>query len=447
MRLAVFFLFLVLLPSLHALDCNSIANKEWCNDIQKSNIPQAEKDYLLSDIISNSKHYPDHQLVKQWNSKVSTTTTPNGVVKKNSEYVKDSWVKILAVMPSVLFNDTLHISNSAEIQVGYNHNVYIPSYTDSGDCKTVRSIVQSTSSAKLYINNQYVGTGHFVQYSVSLLHNTDALIKAVYTAEVQIKIKHYTKQKEYYWKNGVKKYRWVCDYDYTQYKNDIVTTQDVLKAKIHNPQPTASFIVQDKYLDSVKGEFISKDAVNTELTFFDSYHKEHNYIFSETVSLKPLNVLTIKAEKQPSTEQKNLAYAGSDITVPKIDGCIIAVYDFFSKKVLPCNVNYESPEFTVATDKIVYSENETIAIKIEPQEKEYGVTYAGQEYKTNGELQLKAQYPYSKIEVQYKDRIIPIIIHIKNEKPLNLAFALVIFGLGNYTLVGFIRKYWGVVLG
>ena len=163
--------------------------------------------------------------------------------------------------------------------------------------------------------------------------------------------------------------------------------------------------------------------------------------------MKPLNVLTIKAEKQPSTEQKNLAYSGTMITVPKIDGCTVAVYDFFSKKVLPCNVNYENPEFTITTDKTVYSENETIALKIEPAGKEYSVTYASKEYKTNGELQIKAIYPYSKIEVQYKDRVIPKIIHIKNEKPLNLAFALVIFGLGNYTLVGFIRKYWGVVLG
>ena len=169
-------------------------------------------------------------------------------------------------MPAVLFNDTLYISNTGEILTGFNYEVQIPSYTESGDCKTVRSIVQSTSSAQLYINNQYVGTGHNVQYSTSLTHNADTIIKVVYTAEVQVKIKHYTKQKEYYWKNGVKKYRWVCDYDYSEYKTDAVTTQDILKAKIHNPQPTASFTVLDKYLDSVKGEFISNGAVNTELT-------------------------------------------------------------------------------------------------------------------------------------------------------------------------------------
>ena len=445
MRAAIFFLFLVLLPSLHALDCNSIANKEWCNDIQKSNISQAEKDYLLSDIISDSKHYPDHQLVKQWNSKVSTTTAPNGVTKKNSEYVKDSWGKILAVMPSVLFNDTLYISNTGEILLGYNHDVYVPSYTDFGDCKTTRSLIKNTGTSQLYINNKYVGSGHSVSYFTSLPHNSDVTLKAVYTAEVQLKIKHYAKQKDYYWKNGVKKYRWVCDYDDTEYKTDKFVVQDILKAKIHNPQPSASFIVKDKYLDSIKGEFISKDAVNTELTFFDSYYKEHNYVFSEAIS--PSKTLTIKAEKQQSNEQKNVAYSGGVITVPKIDGCMITVYDFFSKKILPCNVNYESPDFIVSTDKIVYAENDAINVNIEPAGKKYLVTYAGKEHKTTGNLQLTAEYPYSKIEVQYKDRIIPYIIHIKNEKPLNIAFALVIFGLGNYTLVGLIRKYWGVVLG
>ena len=444
MKLAIFFLFLVLIPSINALDCNSIANKQWCNDIQNSVISQTDKEYLLSDIISNSKNYPDHQLVKQWNSKISTTTAPQGVMKKNSEYVKDSWVKILAVMPSVLFNDTLYISNSGEILVGYNHNVYVPTYTDSGDCKTERSILKNTGTAQQFINNKYVGSGHSVQYSTFLPHNADVILKAVYTTRIQARITHYTLQKVYYTKT---KYYWSCQYDRTEYKTSTTVTQDTIKAKVHNPQPTASFTVTDKYLDTVKGEFISKDAVNTELTFFDSYYQEHNYVFSEIVSLKPLNVLTIKAEKQPSTEQKNLAYSGTKITVPKIDGCTIAVYDFFSKKVIPCNLNYENPEFTITTDKTVYAENEIINIDIKPQGKEYVVNYAGNGYNTSGALQLTAVYPYSKIEVQYKDRVIPKIIHIKNEKPLNIAFALAIFGLGNYTLMGFIRKYWGVVLG
>ena len=170
-------------------------------------------------------------------------------------------------------------------------------------------------------------------------------------------------------------------------------------------------------------------------------------MFSEVVSLKPVQVLTIKAEKQLSQEHRNLAYSGSEITVPTGEGCQIAVYDFFAKKVLPCDLAYESPEFTVTTDQKVYGPNDTIAIIIEPSGKEYLVAYAGKEYQTTGALPLQAVYPYNTIEVRYKDRVVPKLIHVKNDKPLHTAFSLVIFGLGNYVLVCFIRKYWGVVLG
>jgi len=58
---------LLVLPLSLALDCNSLANKQWCNDIQASNISQAEKNYLLGDILSDKKQYPDHQLISEWN--------------------------------------------------------------------------------------------------------------------------------------------------------------------------------------------------------------------------------------------------------------------------------------------------------------------------------------------------------------------------------------------
>ena len=447
MKKILFFFFVLFLSSVAALDCSAIANQQWCEDIQNSSLSEAEKEYLLSDIISNSKHYPDHQLVKQWNQKVSTTTPPEGITKKNSEYIKNAWVKILAVMPSVLFNGTLYLSNNGEALLGYNHDVQIPSGTAAGDCQTKRDIIRNVGTAQFFINNHYQGSGHSVPYAASWPHNADITLKAVYTAEVTAKVKHYTWQKDYYGKNGRKRYKWVCDYERTEYQRDTLTISDTLRAKIHNPQPMASFTVKDQYLDTVKGEFISKDAVNAELTFFDSYYKEHNYVFSEVVSLKPVQVLTIKAEKQLSQEHRNLAYSGSEITVPIGEGCQIAVYDFFAKKVLPCDLAYESPEFTVTTDQKVYGPNDTITVIIEPSGKEYLVAYAGKEYQTTGALPLQAVYPYNTIEVRYKDRVVPKLIHVKNDKPLHTAFSLVIFGLGNYVLVGFIRKYWGVVLG
>lgn len=443
MNLKLFFIFLILLPSIHALDCNLIANKQWCNDIQNSNIPQTEKDYLLSDIISDSKLYPDHQLVKQWNSKISTTTVPDDVVQKSSEYVKNSWVKIFAVMPSVLMDDTLYISNKGEVLVGYNHNVQIPSYTESGDCKTERELTKNTGTLQLYLNNNYVGKGHSVKYLTYFSQDTDAIIKVVYTAEVQVKIKHYTQQKKYYWINGKKKYNWVCELDHTEYKTDKIVTSDILETKIHNLPSTATFTVKDKNL--VKAEFIPSDYVNAELNFYDSYLKKHNYVFSEVFSMFPLNVLTVKAEKKESVEEKNLVYADDEVIVPKTDGCQIKLYDFFYSEILSCDLSYQDNSFTLETDKTVYAENETIKLEISP-EREYIVNYADKNYTATGSLELKAEYPYNKITVQYKGSGVNKLIHVKNDKPLNLAFSLVVFGMVNYSLIGVIRKCWGGIL-
>ena len=70
-------------------------------------------------------------------------------------------------MPAVLFNDTLYISNTGEILTGFNYEVQIPSYTESGDCKTVRSIVQSTSSHNCTSTTSMLALG--IMYSIQLL--------------------------------------------------------------------------------------------------------------------------------------------------------------------------------------------------------------------------------------------------------------------------------------
>ncbi len=439
MKSKIFVILLVLLliiPLALAIDCNDLDNKQWCQDIQNSDLSEEEKAYLLSDIISDSKHYPDHNLVKQWNEKVSTTEPVEGITKKNKGYIRNSWVKILTVMPSVLLNDELLISNEGDVLTGFNHDVQIPSGTASGDCKTRRYLLQNTGTLKLYLDDQYQGSDH---YTTSLPDNTDVNIIAKYTAKARTKIYHYTWQKKYYWSFGEKKYRWVCKYNNIEYKTDKLVVKDSIKAKIHHPQLSASFKVKDK----LKGEFNSDNVVNTELSFFDSYYKEHNYIFSEVFTLP--NVLTVKAEKQLSKEHHNLAYSGGEIVVPKLDGCKIKVSDFFRSELIPCDLNYENTEFTISTDKRVYAENDTINLEIKPA-REYKVTYAGEEYLTQRELELKAEYPHNRIVVKYKEKVIFKLIHVKNDQPLTMAFTLIVFGMVNYTLVGLIRKYWGVLI-
>ena len=139
-------LFLVLTPLATALDCSSTSSPVTCQEIQNSKLNQTEKDYLLADIMSKTKNYPDHLFVKDWNKEQKPTSPAN---KKNSNYIREAWVKIFAVMPSVLLDDELLIPEKTEVIAGGNYRVNVPQNTASGDCKTRRSITTNKDNLQI----------------------------------------------------------------------------------------------------------------------------------------------------------------------------------------------------------------------------------------------------------------------------------------------------------
>ena len=57
MKWQVFLVTLFVIPFVAAVDCDKLEYKEWCEDIQNSDLSESEKDYLLSDIFDNLKHF------------------------------------------------------------------------------------------------------------------------------------------------------------------------------------------------------------------------------------------------------------------------------------------------------------------------------------------------------------------------------------------------------
>ena len=83
-KLVVALLIILLgLPMLNAFDCNSIQNRPYCEEIMNSALTETEKEYLLADIMSNTKHYPDHNLINDWNNAVPRDVAPEGTAKQN----------------------------------------------------------------------------------------------------------------------------------------------------------------------------------------------------------------------------------------------------------------------------------------------------------------------------------------------------------------------------
>lgn len=437
----LFFFFIVLVPMVSAIDCTNVPNQQYCHDIQNSAISEQDKTYLLEDIMSQTKNYPDFQTVQNWNAKVPLTVAPIGTVFKESGAIKNTWVSIFSIMPAVQENDTLYVSQQGEVLIGANYQIVLPTNTQIGDCKTTRKIVERSEKVDLYVNGKFQGPGKNVKYSISVVDGSSVLFNGVYNVWLKIEVAHYKLQQKSYYHNGKKDYYFSCEYYNTDYQTNSLAVWESKTATVSIPVMSASFTVQDKYLDTTKGTFTATNHMNAELHFVDSLLERHNYVFSEVLDKK--GILTVKAEKLSSQEEDNLATEGDTVTVPNSDGCYIELDDFFTSKIVSCTLSYESPAFTVTTDKNMYDENETIAVSISPAGREYTVQYAEQEFTSTGKITLKAKYPYNKITVQYKDRIVPLLIHVKNEKPLHTAFALVFFGFTNQAIIGLVRRYWG----
>lgn len=437
MKLLVIIVLLALAsPLVLAIDCSGVVNQEMCKEIRDSAIAEEEKEYLLADIISDKKHYPDHDLVRDWNLGVSTTTPPDGTSSVNRGYIRNAWMKVLSVMPSIKLGDKLFTSTEGEVLTAYNHQVRVPSYTSSGDCKTKRYLIQNTGTLRMYLDNNYQGQGHLTSFSTSLPDGIKTKIKAIYSVYVRVKIKHYRWRERCYGDNCV----WRCEYHHTGYSSSRKSITEEIPVVINNPEPTANFDVIDRYYNTVKADFSFEDIVNIELLFDDAYFKQHNYVFSEEKSVG--NTRQIVAKNVTNIEENNLAYTGSQIAVASTKGCKIKLYDFFDEEVINCELDYV--DFDVSTSGEFYSSQDIISVSIDPPRDNYKVSYAGNTYTTDSEIDLTAEYPHSVISVEYGDKVIREYVHVKNTDPLAAGLAIGVFGTLNYALIGIIKKYWGM---
>lgn len=430
----IFFFFVLCVPSVIAVDCNYFTHKDYCVQIQNSNISNSEKEYLLGNIMSDNHNTPDHALVNAWNKNIPTDIKPEGVLTADKGVIRNAWVKMLAVTPSVLLNGTLLIDTNGKVLTGFKHEVVIPTSVDSGDCKTYRMLQSNTEVLRVYANNMLQGNGHSVSYTAS----GNVTFKAVYDIAVTTKVDHYKWYDNYYYKT--------CKYHHTTYTTETLSLTDFITGKVDDTLLEANFVITNQYLNTTKATFYFSDAVNTHLSFKDATFQQHNYAFSTIMTLAPLNVLVMKAEPLQTQEQQNLIYNENEVVVADTKGCQITQSNFFHDKIIYCNLNFTQEEIIVTTDKTVYNEDEIIHVQISPKG-QYTVLYGTSNETTTGNIDLIATYPYNRINVKSSTVEKVVYVHVKDEKPLNVVFSVMVFGTVNTAFIGLIRKYWGFTHG
>ena len=194
MKWAIIAIMLLLAPMAFGISCNNLdADIEaQCHEIKSSTLAEPEQQHLLNGLAYPTSSTANHSVVYDWNTKIAFTSAPEGVKTQNGGSIKDAWMKIISIMPSVLSKDKLLTSGIGTIQTAYNYRIEMPSGTDGGDCRTDYSLRSNNAMLKVYLNDNLAGTSTLTAFQGSNILDFKAKLKI----QSVIEVNHYRNSRE-----------------------------------------------------------------------------------------------------------------------------------------------------------------------------------------------------------------------------------------------------------
>ena len=434
-------------PLLLALDCNGVSqpNYNTCMGILNTNLTDVEKSLLISNLDYSSKFYPDHSFIYQRNTLISTPNPPNGVYVYNGQYVRNAWVSLLAVMPSIIYNNALYVPNKTTTLSFYNYQTLIPSNyyssgypsTSSGDCKRIYTLTQNTFENKVYVNNNYQGSGKSVSCSI----NQDSEIKSVYSIFVNVNIDHYSWYR-YCCKRSYgrcTKYCNDCNFNYQQQTQDNPVLSDSLNVKYTKSNLFADIKSINSY-DSTKFGLNYSNSI--ELTFQNSKFSFYQYVYSINYSKYPYQFYTLKADDYKQESSTNILKDGSNFIIKNTNNCTIKAFDWFYTIQKSCILDNSSTSISISTDKLSYLEGDDILVSIIPSNIVISLSYNNQTINALGSYTFKANVSDNKISASYKASRADKIIFVSDGSKFALALKLILLFVLIYLIYKILQKYW-----
>ncbi len=443
------FLFLAQSPLLLAISCNSVSleSYETCLEILESNIPEEEKNILISNLDYNNKTIPNHEYIFNINSNKEINSVPEGTKTHDKEFIKNAWVDIFSLMPSVLYKNVLYAPEKTTVFTGFNYELKIPdNYYSDGypetkkeDCKTKYYLNENEAENKIYVNGKYVGKGKFVDISLE----KDSEIKSEYTINVKIKIMHYEWDKSCSSRRedgSCRKYSYDCEHDYDEYKDEQIKISNTIQVKLYKNNLFAKVEPLNIYDGSISLEINYSDSVW--IYFTNSKYHFNKFIYSIEYSKPNYYINTLKAEDYNQEEISNL-YSGENIlTIKGISNCRLKYFDFFKILESDCNTSSNSFDFFIKTDKLKYNRGEEINVNIFPKNISVKISYGDQSKIAKESTKFTAQSYENRIVAEYNGVTSEKIIYIKNKERLMIIWNIIIFIFLNYFLYILLGRYY-----
>lgn len=335
---------LLLSAQASALPCNG----QQCDAVLSLNLSQEQKKELLSSTVYPWVFYPNHTFVREWNLAVEVDRAPDRVPVYAGRWIKDTWLVLLALMPSVLENDTLLVPDRTSALSEYHYRVEIPpNYyagrypdTSQGDCRREYFKTREEARFALFRNGEWIGSSTLQAVRVFQAQNE---FRNRLDIAVDVRINHY----RWYryccqWDNkGCKKWCYQCKYRWSELVPDRLHLEDAKTAQ-HDPAiPAANMQVLDTYHGTLKGALIATDYAALEFNLSNAsyahYQKTYDLVFDYT----PFYIATLRARSTNHTRMRNLFFVNHTFYTPVLQNCTLRAWNHFYQLNQTCT--FSSP--------------------------------------------------------------------------------------------------------
>jgi len=363
MRLHIFFLFLILLvPISLGFDCDYFSGfeKEECLALNDDN------EDLIANLVYTSTYVPDHDSVYDYNSNIEVSSAPEDIVKQSNGMIKDAWVSLLYLSPSIVYNESLNVPSDFQSRLEYDYRVQIPSnyYNNrkrhGSTCKIIYSLNSQQSTLVTSADNQQC-TDKQCSFSI----DEDSSVESTLDVQATRKEQHYKWQRYCCGKsNGKCRYCYRCKYYTTRYHTDSLSVDDNLEVEYYDHVPEVSFEINRAPYETYKGTFEKDNETTLFLSLNNSYLNEYEYEFNAELSKKPYNFLTITAENQDSVTQRNFLKENNTLYFKDKSFCSIEYTDFFKTGEKLCSFDLSKEPEIKEFEKVEFSSSWNLLFKV-----------------------------------------------------------------------------------